>query len=327
MALSAAYLLGSFYEEEFKLESAEIFFRRAMIGYTRSLGAAHSSTQDASRRLAHARSLQRPNEENSIILSDSEASGTSSGIGGTSQPPSFVSSVSAILPQAKMEVFIMGLAHLFLKDDDVRGTVQKAFERSKDELKFDRSRMERNFTRILRRYSKELIQRSNGSMKRDTAKSVRNNSRSIAIAVFRIVRLISSAQLPTAIILSQPVEKLMLDRFFENAPTLEEVSKTEAANSRPLHWQVEQGKIEEVDSSSDGSENPHVNKFHIEHSVEMVELFMISGEPFMNLKRRFQDFVARGTLDDVLNDVKILGHQQDGLSPSLSYTDNGLVRV
>jgi len=217
----------------------------------------------------------------------------------------------------------MGLAHLFLKDDDVRGTVQKAFERSKDELKFDRSRTERKFTRILRSYSKELTRSSNGFMERDTAKFVRNNSRSVAIAVFRIVRPIPS----TAMILSQSIEKLMLDRFFENVPAPEEVSRTEAANSRPLHWQVEQAKIEEVDSSSDGSENPYVNKFQIEHSVEMVESFMISSEPFVNLKRRFQDFVARGTLDDVLNNVKILGHQQGGLSPSLGHADNSLVRV
>lgn len=176
MALNAAYLLGCVYQETLKLESAEHFFRRATIGYTCSLGTEHSSTQDASRRLSYIRTLRLHSKETTFTISDSELSSANSYLEDTSQLPSSVSSVSAALRQAKIEESILGVARLFQKDDDIRVTVWKALERSKDELKFDRPRLERHFTRLIRRYSNELNQNSGASMERDTANFVRNNS-------------------------------------------------------------------------------------------------------------------------------------------------------
>ena len=62
LALNAAYLLNCVYQETLKLESAEHFFRRATIAYTRSLGTEHSRTQDASRRLSYIRTLRLPSK-------------------------------------------------------------------------------------------------------------------------------------------------------------------------------------------------------------------------------------------------------------------------
>ena len=165
-------------------------------------------------------------------------------------------------------------------------------------------------------------------MKRDTAKFVRNNSRSVAIAVLQTIQPIPTLQHRTALLLNQPVEKLMLDRFFETLPAPEDVSRITAADGRSQNWQtVEQRNTGEVDGSSDGSEASYAETSKIDHSLEMVEAFLVAGEPFTNLKQQFRDFVARGTLDDVPKKVEICGDQQDGLIPSLSNVDSGLVRI
>lgn len=91
----------------------------------------------------------------------------------------------------------------------------------------------------------------------------------------------------------------MLDRFFENA-SAQELSKTTAIEISQESKQVLDYKDnDEEGSSSDGSEASDVQEPQINHSVEMVEAFMISGEPFANLKQRLRNFVERGTLDDI----------------------------
>lgn len=121
-----------------------------------------------------------------------------------------------------------------------------------------------------------------------------------------------------ALLLNHPVEKLILDRFFKTLPAPED-SRIKAAGGRPQNWQtVEQRNTGEVDGSSDGSEALYTEASQINHSLEMVEVFLISGEPFANLKQQFRDFVARGTLDDVSKKVEIRGNQQGDLITSLS---------
>lgn len=87
LALNAAYLLGCVYQETLKLESTEHFFRRATIGYTRSLDTEHSSTQDASRRLSFIRTLRLPSKETAFTLSDSEVLRANYHLEDTSQLP------------------------------------------------------------------------------------------------------------------------------------------------------------------------------------------------------------------------------------------------
>jgi len=328
LSLKAVYRLGSFYMKISKLESAELFFRRAMIGYTRSLGDEHSSTQDASKRLSYIRTLRRPNQESASSLSDSDASDTTSFLEDTSQLPSSLSSPSATLSQAKTEEFIAELAHLFHKDEDIRATIWRALERSKEELKFDRPRIERKLTQLLRRYSVELSQSSSASMERDTAKFIRNNSRSITIAVFRAVQPISHLQNQPTNGLDQPIEKLMLDRFLEDAPASEDINRAKAADSYPYYRQaVEQAKPEDIDSSSDGSKVSDMDKVQIGHTVGMVEGFMTAGEPFANFKRRFGDFAGHRILKNASNKVEIRSKQKTELFSNLNNAENGSVRV
>ena len=91
----------------------------------------------------------------------------------------------------------------------------------------------------------------------------------------------------------------MLDRFFENA-SAQELSKTTAIEISQESKQVLDYKDnDEEGSSSDGSEASDVQEPQINHSVEMVEAFMISGEPLANLKQRLRSVVKRGTLDDI----------------------------
>ena len=235
---------------------------------------------------------------------------------------------TASITEAKTEEFILGVARLFQKDDDFRATVWKALERSKDELKIDRPRLERHFTRVIRSYSHQLNHNSGTSMERDTAKFVRHNSRSIAIAVLQTVQPIPTLQHRMALLLNQAVEKLALDRFFETLPVPEDVSRIKAAGNRPQNWQtVEQRNTGEVDGSSDGSEASYEETSQIDDSLEMVEAFLVVGEPFTNLKQQFREFVAGGTLDDASKTVEICGDQQGSLVPSRSNVDSGLVRI
>ena len=54
---------------------------------------------------------------------------------------SSATSMSGIMPPAKTEEFVLGLARLVQKDVDIQATVRKAMGRSKDELRFDQQRM------------------------------------------------------------------------------------------------------------------------------------------------------------------------------------------
>lgn len=197
--------------------------------------------------LSELRRLVRPKEQQTdarlplVTLAPAETQGQSEypkTLEDTSQLPSSLSSVSATMSQAKTEEFIAELAHLFHKDEDIRATIWRALERSKEELKFDRPRIERKLTQLLRRYSVELSQSSSASMERDIAKFIRNNSRPVTIAVFRAVQPISHLQNQPTNGLDQPVEKLMLDRFLEDAPAPEDISRAKAADSYPYYRQA-----------------------------------------------------------------------------------------
>ncbi len=328
LTLSAACLLGSFYLEIRRLESAERLFRRATIGYTRSLGAGHSCTQNAFRCLHDVRTLRHPDAEKATICNDSDSSSTESLLDDDYQLPSSASSVSAALPQAKTVKFIIELAHLFQKDEDIRATIWKALERSKDELRFDRQRIERAFIKLLRRHSTELYQSSNASLKRQTAEFVRSNSRSLTTAVFGAVQPVLSLQLRLATLSNQPVVKLMLDRFFEDAPAPEGASRSKAVNGG-LHDRqvVGSSKDEEPSGSSDGSEASHEDDFSVDHSVGMVEAFMTSGEPFANLKGRFRDLVERRSSEIVSNEDEVRNKEKGKCSPNIIHTDSGLIQI
>ena len=231
------------------------------------------------------------------------------------------------MTEAKMEEFILGVARLFQKDDDIRATVWKALERSKDELKFDQQRMVRYLTGILRRYSRELHQTSHALVEANSAKFVRTNSRSIAIAFFQTMRPRESSRGPTAIILDQPVEKLMLDRFFENAPA-QELSKTTAIEiSQESKQLLDYKDNDEEGSSSGGSEASDVQEPQINHPVEMVEAFMLSGEPFANLKQRLRNLVERGTPDDIEESTMTQDHRQHDSRQSLHLANRAMIQM
>ena len=328
LTLNAACLLGSFYLENRRFESAERFLRRAAIGYTRSLGAGHSCTKNAFRFLYDVQTLRHPEAEKATVRSHSDSSSTKSLSEDNPHLPLYVSSVSAALPQAKAAKFTAGLAHLFQKDEDIRATIWKALERSKDEFRFDRQRMERVFTKLLRRYSTELYQSSNTSPERQTATFVRSNSQSVTTAVFGTVQPVLNLQHRTATLSNQPVAKLMLNRVFEDAPTPGDVGGSKAVNGG-LHDRqvVGQCKDEESGGSSDESEASREDKIPVDHSVEMVEAFMTLGEPFANLKRRFQDFVERGNLEHISNEVEVRDNVKGRLSPNILHTDSGLIQI
>lgn len=64
----------------------------------------------------------------------------------------------------------------------------------------------------------------------------------------------------------------------------------------------------------------------IDASVELVEAFMISGKPFVNLKPQFRDFFERVNLDDVRHEVTIQDHQPHDFASSLHHPDDGMVQ-
>ena len=135
LTLDAVFFLGSFYVDISNL--AEVFFRRAMTGYTRSLGVDHPSVENASRRLSYIQTLQHPNEESVAAAQNSSISSAESDLDDTMSLSSSATSMSGVMPPAKTEEFALGLARLFQKDVDIQATVRKVMERSKDELRFD----------------------------------------------------------------------------------------------------------------------------------------------------------------------------------------------
>lgn len=240
---------------------------------------------------------------------------------------SSLSSVSA-MPQIKIEDFITGISQLFRKDDGIRGTIWKALERSTDELKFDRPKIVRNFSRLLRRYAEELNQNSSTSVEKLVARFVRKKSHSITIALFHTMQPTETLQNRTAIVADQPVEKLMLDRFLDaQAQDANEIKIAETGSqNRNL---MRQGKGEEDNASSDESEASYMNlnELQIDYSIEKVEAFMISGIPFANLKQRFQDFVGRSTLNDMPEVDAVRNPEQRDVSSNLIYGEDGMVQI
>ena len=102
-----------------------------MIGYTHPLGVQHYKTQEASESLSSIQALQRPRRESTLTLGNSDASSTASYLRDASLLPSSVSSLSETLPQAGE--FIIELVCLLYEGEDIRATIWKALERSKDE--------------------------------------------------------------------------------------------------------------------------------------------------------------------------------------------------
>lgn len=303
--------------------------RRAVVGYTRSLGVEHPSTKDASRHLAYVRTLRPTSDENVATISESDASSIDSYFEDSlmAPGPSSASSASAILQPAMLEEFVAGLAQLFRKDDGIRNTVSKALERSRDELKFDRPKIERNFSRLLRRYAEELNQNSSASVEKISAKFVRKKSHSISTAVFQTVRPAENSQNQTEILANQPVVKLMLDRFFED-PQTQDAGEFRIEESRSQNKQtIQQTNDDEENDSSDESEASHMDEFPPVYSIELVEAFLISGMPFTNLKQRFQDFIEHWPLNDMPHDDPVRDFQPRDFSSNLNYAEDGWVQV
>ncbi len=112
------------------------------------------------------------------------------------------------------------------------------------------------------------------------------------------------------------------------ASTQEDVNRIKAAESSNDDSKLlKREDSDEEDASSDGSAASHVDEFRIDHSVEMVETFMVAGEPFANLKQRLRDFFKRGTLDDVKNDITNHDRREDETHPRPYYTDDGMVQM
>ena len=117
--LDAIRQLGLLYADQGKLAEAEKMYQRALEGYEKAWGPEHTSTLDTVNNLGIL-------YKNQGKMAEAEMSG--------------------IMPPAKTEEFVLGLARLFQKDVDIQATVRKAIERSKDELRFDQQRMVRNLT-------------------------------------------------------------------------------------------------------------------------------------------------------------------------------------
>ena len=326
LTLDAVLLLGSFYEDISNLGSAEVFFRRAVIGYMRSLGVDHPSTEKASQRLSYIQTLRHANEDSVNKAQNLSISSAESDPDDAVSLPSSATSMSARMPLAKTEEFVLGLACLFQKDVDIQATLRKATERSKDELRFDRKRMVRSLTEILRRYSKELQKTSHALTETNSARCVRTNARTIAVAIFQTVRPREISRSRTAIIADQPVEKLMLDRFFENAPAQEFGKTTAIRISQESKRVLNHQDIDEQGSSNDGSEASDMHESPINHSVEMVEAFLISGEPFANLKQRLRNFVERGILVDMENTMT-QDHRRHDSHQSFPLTNSAVLQM
>ena len=101
LTLDAVLLLGSFYEDISNLGSAEVFFGRAVIGYMRSLGVDHPSTEKASQRLSYIQTLRHANEDSVNKAQNLSISSAESDPDDAVSLPSSATSMSAIMPPAK----------------------------------------------------------------------------------------------------------------------------------------------------------------------------------------------------------------------------------
>ncbi|KAK5631153.1 hypothetical protein RRF57_006868 [Xylaria bambusicola] len=273
----------------------------------------------------------RIHKSKSVIQTKYESDGDSE-LWSTSAPPSIVfsnqSESGATSQSSRPEIFVAStdhLAYMFLEDIELK----ELFKSALDDPKIGGEKLERNFSRILVAYSKELQAIAATEPQRQAVNIVKRGATSIARSIRRAINpepvtTLANIKATGDDTLSRNTSKLTtIEEFLRKLPSKSTYDPNLSDDSIPNYYKSDvdfpppDDSIESERGSDDDFKELEINpNGHDDFpTLRQVEDFLKSGLPIANLRERLKNFVfpaahARPfgktieTKDNIIPDIK-----------------------